>query len=96
MKTVLITTAHRGVFVGNIPDDQDLRVNQMPLLNAIMVIYWGTTKGLHQLCSTGPTSTSRLSAPADIAMLHDITAVFDLTPEAQRTFGFSDTPELAQ
>lgn len=81
-RPVLITTEHRGVFAGLIPADQDLAARSMPLKAARMQIYWGTTRGLMELCETGPTSKSRISAPADIAMLHDITAVFDMTPAA--------------
>lgn len=79
---VLVTTAHRGVFAGEIADDQDLSVKAMPLKNARMAIRFGTTKGLMQLAETGPTSSSRISAPADIPMLHDITAIFAVTEEA--------------
>lgn len=82
MKPVLITTEHRGVFAGLIPDDQDLTARSMPLKAAKMAIYWGTTKGVMQLCATGPTANSKISAPADIPMLHSITGVFDITPEA--------------
>lgn len=86
MKNVLITTQHRGVFVGQIPEEQDIAAKAMALRNARMVIYWGTTKGLMQLCHTGPTSSSKISAPADIPMLHDITAVFDVTDAAWAAF----------
>lgn len=82
MKPVLITTEHRGVFAGLLEDDQDITAKSMPLKSARMAIYWGTTKGVMQLCHTGPTEKSRISAPADIPVLHDITAVFDITPEA--------------
>lgn len=82
MKQVLVTTQHRGVFAGEIPDDQDLAAKAMPLANARMAIRWGTTKGLMQLAETGPTDASKISAPADIPMLHDITAVFAITGEA--------------
>ena len=82
MKTVLVTTQHRGVFAGEIPDEQDIAAKAMPLQNARMAIYWGTTKGLMQLCQTGPTSSSKISAPADIPMLHDITGIFTITTEA--------------
>ena len=82
MKRVLITTKHRGVFAGEIPEDQDLTAQAMPLTNARMAIRFGTTKGLMQLCETGPTAQSKISAPADIPMLHDITAVFAVTDEA--------------
>ncbi|AJP72289.1 hypothetical protein TS85_11560 [Sphingomonas hengshuiensis] len=82
MKRVLVTTAHRGVFAGEIADDQDLSVKAMPLKNARMAIRFGTTRGLMQLAETGPTSSSKISAPADIPMLHDITALFAVTEEA--------------
>ena len=82
MKQVLITTAHRGVFAGEIPATQDLTAKAMPLKNARMAIYFGTSRGLMELCETGPTSSSKISAPADVPMLHDITAVFAITAEA--------------
>ncbi len=82
MKPVLITTQHRGVFAGLIPDDQDVSARSMPLTAAKMAIYWGTTRGVMELCATGPTAKSKISLPADIPMLNDITAVFDITPEA--------------
>lgn len=82
MKQVIITTQHRGVFAGEIPEDQDISAKAMPLKNAKMAIYWGTTRGLMELAETGPTSKSRISAPADISMLHDITAVFYISEKA--------------
>jgi hypothetical protein len=82
MKPVLITTTHRGVFAGLIPDGQDLTAKAMSLNGARMAIHWGTTKGLMELCETGPTSKSKISAPADIPMLHDITAIFAISDKA--------------
>lgn len=82
MKNVLVTTAHSGVFAGQIDDDQDLLAKAMPLYNARMAIYWGTTDGVMQLAATGPTTKSKISAVADIPMLHDITAIFAITDEA--------------
>ena len=82
MKNVLVTTKHRGVFGGQIADDQDLTASAMPLSNARMAIRWGTTRGLMELAEVGPNSSSKISAPADIPMLHDITAVFAITDQA--------------
>ena len=82
MKQVLVTTAHRGVFAGEVPDDHDMTLRDFPLMNARMAIYWGTTKGVMQLANTGPTDKSRISLPADIPMLHDVTAIFEITAEA--------------
>lgn len=82
MKPVLITTQHGGVFAGLIPDDQDLTVKAMPLKQARMAIYWNTTRGVMQLAESGPGSNGRISAVADIPMLHDITAIFAITDKA--------------
>lgn len=79
---VLITTKHRGVFAGELHEGQDLTATSMPLKNARMAIYFGTTRGLLELAETGPTPKSRISAPADIPMLHDITAIFSITDQA--------------
>lgn len=82
MKTVLVTTKHRGVFAGLVPDDQDMSLRSMPLSGARMAIRWGTTKGVMQLAETGPTTNSTISAVADIPMLNDITAIFTITDAA--------------
>ncbi|MBB5684329.1 DUF6948 domain-containing protein [Sphingobium boeckii] len=82
MKKVLVTTVHRGVFAGEIEETQDIFAKAMPLQNARMAIYWGTTRGLMELCESGPTSKSRISAPADIPMLHDITGIFTISDVA--------------
>ena len=87
MKPVLITTQHRGVFAGLIPEDQDITAKAMPLKSAKMAIYFGTTKGVMELAETGPTSKSRISAPADSPMLHDITAVFSIKDSAWEAWG---------
>jgi len=80
--TVLVTTKHRGVFGGLVPDDQNMNAEVIALKEARMAIYWGTTKGLHELCDTGPTSSSLISAPADIDSLRDITAIFTISDDA--------------
>lgn len=82
MKPVLVTTAHRGVFAGLVPVDADLTSRTLSLTGARMAIYWGTTKGVLELAETGPTSKSRISARADIPVLHDVTSVTDITPAA--------------
>lgn len=81
---VLVTTQHRGVFAGVIPDDADLTARSMALSQARMAIYWGTTRGVMELAETGPTSKSRIGAVADIPMLHDITSIMKVTDEAAK------------
>jgi len=81
-KPVMVTTKHRGVFAGLVPEDADLTAPTLSLKEARMAIRFGTTKGVLQLAETGPTCNSKISAPADIPVLHDITAVFAVTPSA--------------
>lgn len=83
MKKVLITTAHRGVWYAEVEESKDLTTETLTdLKNCRMAIYWGTTKGLHELCSTGPSSSSKISEKADIPVLHKVTAVFTVTDKA--------------
>lgn len=87
MKSILVTTEHRGVWFAQVDPDKDLTPKTLTdLKNCRMCIYWGTTKGLQQLCHTGPTEKSRISSPADIPVLHDVTAVFTVTADAAKKF----------
>lgn len=78
-RPVIICTEHRGVFFGYATDTSG---DVVKLSRAKMAIYWGTSKGVMELAHTGPTTKSRISAPADIEV-RKITAVFDVTPEAE-------------
>lgn len=82
MRNVLITTKYRGVFAGQIEDDQDINAKTMPLKNAKMAIRWGTKRGMMELAKTGPTEESLISEEADIPSLRGVTAVFDITEKA--------------
>jgi hypothetical protein len=46
-----------------------------------MAIYFGTTRGVLELCETGPTTKSKISARADIEV-RKVSAVMEVTPEA--------------
>lgn len=83
MKPVLVTTQHRGVFFGYVPDDQDMTERAMRLERARCAIYWATKKGVAELASHGPNERSKIGSQATIAALHDITAVWECAPEAE-------------
>lgn len=86
MKSVLVTTKHRGVFAGLVPDDQDMTARTMSLTEARCAIYWATTGGVAELAEVGPNAKSKIGASADIAALHDITAVWNITQAAWRAW----------
>lgn len=83
MKTVLITTEHRGVWYAEVEQDADLTSPTLTdLKNCRMAVRFGTDKGLQELCETGPTRSSLISAPSDILVLHKVTGVFAVTQAA--------------
>jgi hypothetical protein len=52
------------------------------LKNCRMAIYWGTTKGVMELANDGPNKNSKIGSPADVDVMHDVTAVFSVTDKA--------------
>jgi len=83
LKSILVTTEHRGVFYAEVSPEMDLtKTTLTDLKNCRMAVRFGTTKGVMQLCQTGPTPSSKISSPADIDVLHKVTGVFAITPEA--------------
>jgi len=88
MKPVLVTTQHRGVFAGLVPEEQDMNARTMRLKEARCAIYWGTSRGVAELASEGPTDKSRIGSSATIEALHDITGVWSVTAEAWKKWQF--------
>ena len=80
---VIICTLHRGVFFGYVDPQQFGLRDLTDIEKAKMAIRWGTTKGVMELAATGPTKESFISAQADIPVLHDVTAIFKVTAEAE-------------
>lgn len=83
-KAIIVTTKHRGVFYAEVATDADLTPTSLTdLKNCRMAIRWNTTRGLMELAEDGPNAGSKISAHADIAVLHDVTAVFEVTEKAK-------------
>lgn len=83
MKNILITTQHRGVFFAQVEESTDLTQKMLINLKGCrMAIYWATTKGVMELASDGPNKNSKIGAPADVDVIHDVTAVFIVSDKA--------------
>lgn len=77
---VIVTTEHRGVFAGfaNNTDGDVIKLRQ-----ARNCVYWSSSlKGFLGLASEGPNNECKIGPAADIE-LRKITAVVEVTPEAQ-------------
>lgn len=80
---ILITTKHRAVWYAQVPEGTDLTPTTLTnLKNCRLAIRWHTTGGFQELAHVGPNSNTRVGNPADIAVVHDITSVTLVTPEA--------------
>jgi len=78
-RSVLVTTAHRGVFFGYATDTSGTTIKLMRARNCI---YWSNdVKGFLGLAANGPSSSCRIGPPADIE-LRDITCVAEVGPKA--------------
>lgn len=74
MKPVLVTTAHRGVFFGNLVGKASKE--ELTLKNARNCIYWSSDcGGFLGLVSKGPTKDCRIGALVPEITLYDITSV---------------------
>lgn len=88
LKSILVTTEHRGVWFAQVDPEMDLSLKESATLNHLknckMAIYWGTERGFHQLCKTGPTEKSTISDETNIISLPKVTGVFEVSPEAAK------------
>lgn len=83
MISVLVTTQYKGVWFAQVAAGTDLTPTTLTdLKNCRMAIKWNTTKGLQELADVGPVN-SKISPATDIRVLHGVTAVFDVKPEAE-------------
>ena len=82
LRPVIVCTEFKGVFFGYADDTSG---DVIQLKDARMAICWGTTKGVMQLAETGPTSSSKISAKADIEV-RKISAVFEVSDAAHEAW----------
>lgn len=81
-KYVLVTTEHRGVFVGELAEDNT--AERIAVLDdARNVIYWSGSRGFIGLAVTGPENGSRLGDTAPRIRLHGVTSVVETTDAAE-------------
>ncbi len=79
---VLVTTDKRGVFFGY-TENKDAR--PITLTKIRMCLYWASG-GVLGLTDKGPLSGFKISAPAPSGVLEGVTAVFDVSQEAEKAW----------
>lgn len=80
-RPVIVTTAHRGVFFGYAKDTDG---ETIALTKSRLCLYWSADlRGFMGLASHGPNSSCKIGPAADIT-LRSITAVLEVTPEAEK------------
>ena len=96
---VVVTTAHRGVFFGEVVSYDLAREvtdaagvttktpSTIVLKDSRVVVYWpAEVRGFVGLAYTGPLKGSRISPPAPIAQYTDVTGLLVCTPDAAKAW----------
>lgn len=84
-RPVLVTTAHRGVFVGHTTEEE--KDATITLTDARMVVYWpAENRGVLGLAAEGPKRGAKVSPAVARLKLKNVTAVMDATPEAAKAW----------
>lgn len=79
-RAVIVTTAHRGVFFGYAVETDGETIQ---LRRSRLCIYWSADlRGFMGLASAGPNDSCKIGPAADIT-LRSITAVIEVSPEAE-------------
>mgnify|MGYP000957073548 CR=1 FL=1 len=87
MKPVIVTTEHKGVFFGYIPEKAKTNKASIVLKKARMCVYWSSdVRGVIGLGKTGPSKNCKIGPACDSITLFDLTAVMDATPEAVKAW----------
>lgn len=82
---VIVTTAHRGVFFGDI-EASKLQDKTVSLRNCRNAIYWSGSRGFLGLASHGPEDGSRIGSTAEAVLLHDVTSVTRCSDRAAKVW----------
>ena len=83
--TVVVTTAHRGVFFGTVKEDHGKE--KVILKDARNCISWSkSVKGFLGLASTGPDNQCRIGPAVKQLILYDITSVTECTASAAKAW----------
>lgn len=84
---VVVSTAHRGVFFGYLPEGANPADRSLLLFRCRMCVYWSAdVKGFNGLAVTGPLKNCRVGPAAGQALLHDVTAVIPASTQAERAW----------
>ena len=79
LRPVIVTTLHRGVFFGYAANTDGETIK---LERARMCVYWSAAmKGILGLAVIGPDKDCKIS-PAASTTLRNVTAIFEVAPEA--------------
>ena len=87
---VVVTTTHRGVFFGFVPEGADLTQKTVRLTQAQMCVYWSSdVRGVLGLAATGPRKGCKIGPAIPALTLQDVTSIMEAAPEAAKAWRLS-------
>lgn len=92
MKPVIVCTDKKAVIFGYSKRGRPNKRGQIKLKEARMCLYWPTSVGgVFGLGQTGPNAETRISAKLPSIHLEGVTAIFDVTKEAENAWQSAKT-----
>ena len=86
-KPIIVCTEKRGVVFGYSSRSKPNKDGQIKLKNARMALYWPkSVGGVFGLGEKGPDADTRVSAQLDGVYLEGVTAIFDVSKEAEKAW----------
>lgn len=87
MKPVIVCTDKRAVIFGYAKKDRPNKNGQITLKEARMCLFWpASVGGVFGLGETGPNDDTKISAKLTKVRLEGVTAIFDVTKNAERAW----------
>lgn len=90
MTPVVVCTERGGVIFGYAKKDKPNKKGQIKLKRARMCLYWpASVGGVFGLGEKGPDAGTKVSAELGGVLLEGVTAIFDVTKEAQEAWKYA-------
>lgn len=87
MKPIIVCTDKRGVVFGYSKKTKPNKKGQIELKDARMCLYWpSSVGGVFGLGENGPNKDTRISAQLDKVHLEGVTAIFDVSKQAAKSW----------
>jgi len=82
VKRILVRDNRAGIYVGEVPDNQDMQVSVITLYNVRHIWYWQRAAATTGIATRGLSRDSKIGPVQEWIVLRDIVSISPVTAEA--------------